>query len=125
MASTGTVAITEQTHKMIKKVTFDWIGTSGGLAGDTTDKYYNGEVLRIVHPESASSTGITLTVSDSDGFDLLGGQGSTMSSGDTDFGTSTGAAIPSRLSVVDSKITLSVSKGTSGGSTGQTIVYIR
>lgn len=125
MATTGTVAITEQTHKMIKKITFVWTGTSGGLAGDTTTNYFNGEVLRIVHPESTSSTGITLTVSDSDGFDLLGGQGASMSSGDTDFGTSTGVAIPNRLSVVDSQITLSVSRGTTGGSTGTTIVYIR
>ncbi|GAG94128.1 unnamed protein product, partial [marine sediment metagenome] len=38
--ATGTV--TEQTHKMIKKVTFDWTGTSGGLASDTTTNYYDG-----------------------------------------------------------------------------------
>ena len=120
----GTVTRTEQTHKMIKKVTFNWTGTSGGLASDTTTSYYDGEVLRVVCMESASATGYAIAINDSDGIDLLGGQGATMTSGGADFGTSTGT-VKMPLSVVASKLYLAVTGGSSGGSTGQTIVYIR
>jgi len=122
MAEIGTVTITEQTHKMIKKVTFDWTATTG-VAGDTTTEYYDGEVLRIVAMES-SSTGYGLQINDSDGVDLLGSQGTAMTSGGADFGTSTGGSKTYPLSVVSSKLTLEIT-GTSAGSTGEVIVYIR
>ena len=120
--ATGTVTMTEQTHKMVKKVTFDWTATTGA-AGDTTTKHYDGEVLRINCMET-SCTGYALEINDSDGVDLLGGQGATMTSGGTDFGTSTGGSITYPLSVVSSKLTLAVT-GCTTGSTGQTIVYVR
>jgi len=63
--ATGTVTITEQTHKMIKKVNFGWTATTG-TAGDTTTKYYDGEVLRINCMET-SCTGYALELNDSDG----------------------------------------------------------
>jgi len=120
--ATGVVTIIEQTHKMIKKVTFDWTATTG-VAGDTTTKYYDGEVLRIVAMGS-SSTGYGLQINDSDGIDLLGGQGSAITSGGHDFGTSTGGSKTYPLSAISSKLTLEII-GTSTGSTGQAIVYIR
>lgn len=122
MAEIGTVTITEQTHKMIKKVTFDWTATTGE-AGDTTIKYYDGEVLRINCRET-SCTGYALELNDSDGVDLLGGQGAALTSGGTDFGTSTGGSITYPLSAVSSKLTLAIT-GCSTGSTGEVIIYIR
>jgi len=120
----GTVTITEQTHKMVKKVTFDWTATTGA-AGDTTTKYYDGEVLRVVAMARTSSGNYGLQINDNDGVDLLGGQGTTMTSGGTDFGTSTGGTKTYPLSAVSSKLTLEITGGSTGGSTGQTIVYIR
>ena len=122
--ATGTVTITEQTHKMIKKVTFDWTSTTGGLASDATAKYYDGEVLRVVCMET-SCTGYALEINDSDGVDLLGDQGAALTSGGTDFGTSTGGSITYPLSVVSSKLTLAVTGAGTTGEIGQTIVYIR
>jgi len=119
--ATGIVSIIEQTHKMVKKVTFDWTATTGA-AGDTTTKYYDGEVLRVVDMP-CNSTGYDLQINDSDGIDLLGGQGDGMTSGGSDFGTSTGV-VEMPLSAVSSKITLEVTDSC-GGRTGQTIVYIR
>ena len=127
----GTVTITEQTHKMIKKVTFDWLssGSSTGMALGTatadTTKYYDGGVLRIVCLEN-TSTGYAIEINDSDGVDLLGSQGAAMTSGGADFGTSTGVSMTGPgLSTVNSKISLNVTDSCGGGSTGVAIVYIR
>jgi len=124
----GTVTITEKLLNMVKKVTFDWSATTtGGLASDTTTNSYDGEVLRVVAMGSASATGYALEIQDSDGIDLLGGQGAAMTSGGADFGTSTGGSLSYPLSAVSSKLSLAISGGSTGGtaSTGQTIVYIR
>jgi len=121
---TGTVTITEQTHKMVKKVTFDWDCTTGTVANKTTDNSYDGEVLRIVNLANTSTGTWNLQIHDSDGVDLLGGQGSAMTSGSADFGTSTGGSKNYPLSVVSSELTLDISSATTGSS-GTTIVYIR
>lgn len=121
--ATGTVTITEQTHKMVKKVTFDWACSTGAVANDTTVNSYDGEVLRIVNMANTSTGTWSLQINDSDGIDLLGGQGAAMTSGSADFGTSTGD-VEMPLSAVSSQLTLNISSA-STGSTGQTIVYIR
>ena len=122
----GTVTMTEKAHSSVKKVTFNWTATTGE-ADKTTTKYYDGQVLRVVDMDNAT-TGKTynLLINDSDGVDLLGTQGTGLTStGAHDFGTSTGGTINwSPLSVVSGKLTLEVDAA-STGSTGQTIVYIR
>ena len=123
--ATGTVKITEQTHKMVKKVTFDWTCSTGKVANKTTVNSYDGEVLRIVNMANTSTGTWSLKIFDSDGFDLLGSQGlDVMTSGSVDFGTSTGGSITYPLSAVSSKLTLDITSA-STGSTGRTIVYIR
>jgi len=122
--ATGTVTKTEQVLSMVKKVTFDWTATTGGLASDTTAKYYDGEVLRVVCMET-SCTGYALELNDNDGVDLLGGQGAALTSGGSDFGTSTGGSLSYPLSAVSSKLTLAVTGAGTTGETGQTIVYVR
>ncbi|MBA7582498.1 hypothetical protein ES708_24428 [subsurface metagenome] len=121
----GEVTITEQTHKMIKKVTFDWTTTTGGQAwGHSTVNNYDGEVLRIVCKiNSLATDGYSVIINDSDNFDLLGGQG-TISTGEAhDFGTSTGI-VNTPLSVVSGKLSLKILNAIQE-TTGQTIVYIR
>lgn len=118
--ATGTVTITEQTHKIVQKVTFDWTATTGA-AGDTTTKYYNGEVLRVVFGANATTGGYATVINDSDGYDILEGGGSTCSSGGLQLGVGDSYC---PYSAVSSKLTLAVT-GASTGSTGQTIVYIR
>ena len=123
----GTVTITEQLLNMVKKVTFDWSATTtGGLASDTTTHSYDGEVLRVVCMPT-SCTGYAIEINDSDGIDLLGGQGAALTSGGKDFGTSTGGSLSYPLSAVSGKLSLSISGGSTGGtaSTGQIIVYVR
>jgi len=109
---------------MVKKVTFDWACSTGTVANDNTVNSYNGEVLRVVNMENTSTGTWSLQINDSDGVDLLGGQGAAMTSGSADFGTSTGGSKTYPLSAVSSKLTLNISSA-STGSTGQTIVYIR
>ena len=119
----GTVTKIEQAWTSVKKVTFDWTATTGGEASDTTVNSYDGEVLRIVCMDTAC-TGYALEINDNDGVDLLGGQGATLTSGGTDFGTSTGnVELP--LSAVSSKLSLSITGAGTTGETGQTIVYVR
>ena len=119
----GTVTKSELVWKNVKKITFDWTCTTGGVASGDTAKYYDGEVLRVVCMET-STTGYAIEINDSDGVDMLGSQGAAMTSGGADFGTSTGGSKSYPLSAVNSKISLSISDGSSG-STGQTIIYVR
>ena len=72
-----------------------------------------------------SCTGYALELNDNDGVDLLGGQGATLTSGGSDFGTSTGGSLSYPLSAVSSKLTLAVTGAGTTGETGQTIVYVR
>lgn len=119
----GTVTKTEKIIYSIKKITFNWTATTG-VADGTTLEDYDGEVLRIVNLATSSTKGNVL-IKDSDGIDLLGGQGTSFSSGGNDWGTSTGGTTNwSPLSAVSGKVTLGITGG-STGSTGITIVYIR
>ena len=127
----GIVTTTELTWKSVKKITFDWISSGSstgfelGTATADTTKYYDGEVLRIVCLEAAT-TGYAIEINDSDSVDLLGGQGAALTSGGADFGTSTGGdKTGPNLSVVCSKISLNVTSSCGGGSTGRAIVYVR
>ncbi|MBA7643744.1 hypothetical protein ES703_51477 [subsurface metagenome] len=118
------IVITEKTHLTVKKVTFDWTLVAGVAAGTTT-KTYDGEVLRVCCKD-CFSTGYVLLLQDSDKFDLLGGQGATMTSSGKDFGTSTGGSKTYPLSVVSGALTLDVESGYGfDESVGKTIVYIR
>lgn len=73
----GTVTITEVTHGSVKKITFDWLSSSGGAADGTTTKYYNGMVERVVFIPDSGGTAPTalydVTLKDDDGADLLDG----------------------------------------------------
>jgi len=121
----GTVTITEKVFSSVKKITFDWTATAAcGEATATTTKYYDGDVLRIVCMTGASC-GYGITVSDSDGVDLLGSQGVAVPDTGYDFGTSTGSSFPGpRLSAVSGKISMEVT-GSCGEGTGETVVYVR
>lgn len=77
------VTITERAIGTVKKVTFDWISSTGGDATGTTTKPYDGEVLLCVTVPSTSAAptaAYSVTVSDSSaagGIDVLTGSGST------------------------------------------------
>jgi len=124
------VDFTEKVFGMVKRVTIDWTssGSSTGIGlgtatGEST-KYYDGEVLRInCLPNTTSGYGIE--INDSDGTDLLGGQGAALTSGGYDFGTSTGGSLSYPLSVVSGKLSLNVTATCGAGSTGVAIVYVR
>jgi len=79
----GTVTTTEETFDSVKKITFDWLSSSGGVADATTTKIYTGMVERVVTiPDSggtAPATVYTLTLKDDDGVDILDGYGASRS----------------------------------------------
>lgn len=119
------IDITEKTISMVKKVTFDWKLTAG-TTGGTTTKIYDGELLRVHCPATTcTSCGYAVTLSDSNGGDLLGGQGAFVTNS-ADFGTSTGGSLSYPLSAVNGTLTLLV-VDTSGASvsSGKTVAYIR
>jgi len=115
------MAITEQTLSMIKKVTFDWTCTTGGVVSDTTTKSYDGEVLRVVFGDTAA-TGYALVINDEDSIDILGGAGATLTSGGSQLGINDGKSPISCVAI--SALTLGITGG-GNATTGQTIVYIR
>ena len=118
--ATGTVTITEKTYSSVKKINFVWTCTTGGAASDTTTKYYDGEILRVVFGDSGS-TGYALVLDDSDGYDTLEAAGATLTSGSSQIGVGDGYC---PYSAVSSKLTLTIS-GAGNATTGETIVYIR
>ncbi len=114
------ITITEKTLSSVEKVTFDWTLVAG-TTGGTTINSYDGELLRVNCPVG-TSTGYTITLSDSDGTDLLGGRGALVSSG-ADFGT-TGGYYP--ISAVSGKMTLLIVASCGGAvDVGKTVVYVR
>ena len=120
----GTVTTTEITYPRIKKVTFTWTSSAGGAADATTTHTYTGEVVRAVQVPDGGGTQPTdlydVTVTDSDGADVLHGTGANLSNAAV-----TNAAPKDGLgAVVNSTLTLAVTNA--GNATGGvTILYLR
>lgn len=77
----SSVTFTEVTHKTIKKVIMDWTsdGTNGAVSGHYTTNYYTGQIVEAIFDPDAGGTqpsdNYDVTVTDSDGNDVLAGQG--------------------------------------------------
>jgi len=122
----GTVTTTEYRTSSVKKIKFEWTSSSGGAADATTTYRYDGELLRTVFIPSATaapSSGYGVTIKDSDGVDILEGNGSSRSGTVTEqLGVGDGKSPYSAVS--NTKLTLGI---TSAGNAkkGQVILYIR
>ena len=121
----GTVTVTEETHGVVKKVSWDWLGDGSGDADQLTTYAYSGEVVRVIQIPDTGATKPSATydvvVNDQDGYDILSGRGANLSSVGTQFFE---RGIHSLGAVANDTLNLVVSNcGTTGG--GNTIVYIR
>lgn len=102
----GTVTIVEVTHSSIKKITFDWLSSSGGAADATTTEYFDGVFLAVsFEPDSggtAPSDNYDVVLEDADGRDLLLAQGANLDLAINE------AVVSRMLPVAKSQITLGV-----------------
>lgn len=118
MAASVTVA--ETRHTVVKKIKFTWTSASDGTASGSTTFPYDGkvELLTTVPGTSgaAPSDNYDLTLTDSDGVDVLGGGGANRDTANTEqvLGSSLGA-------VAGSLLTLNV---TNAGDSKSGVVYV-
>lgn len=124
--ATGTVAITYSKSRTIRSVTWSWIATAGGAAGDVAVGI-SGEILRVVtNPGSpAPSDNYDITIVDDDGFDVCAGLAQNRDTVNTEsFVPLTGdGTTTNQRFAVDGTLTLAVSNAGSGGAGTVTVYY--
>ena len=116
--ATGTVTITETTYTSVKLVAFAWTSTAGGAASDVTANAFDGQVLMLAtNPDNTSipSDNYSVTITDSNGNDVLAGQGATRDQTNTEY------VVSSLGAVAGSKLTLNVS---AAGDAKKGVVYL-
>lgn len=120
----GTVTVTEKvTVGSVKKITWAWTSTAGGAADKTTTAVVDGKIIGFTTipaaAGSAPSDDYDITITDSDGHDVLLGAGSNRDTANTEHVTETSLA-----GVSESTLTLNVTNAGNAKS-GTAIVYIR
>jgi hypothetical protein len=122
MADAGTVTATEVTYASVKKVTFDWLSTSLGVAEKTTTNVFDGQLLGVLFIPDTGDTAPTdqydVTLADADSRDLLFGQGANLS------GTLSVAVLSSLGQVSKQKLTCAVA-GAGDSNGGIVVAYVR
>ena len=116
----GTVTTTEQTYGNVKKITFDVTSASNGAADATTTARFDGAILLVCTDPGATAPTADwdLTIEDSDGVDLLAGQGADRHTSNTEY-------INSGMGgVADDTVTLGVTNA-GDSKTLKVYVYIR
>ena len=112
----GAVTITEVTHTGPKKITFAWDGTT---VDGTTTEIYNGALLLVATVPGLSAAqpddNYEIYLKNSDGVDMLAGQGINRDETNTEFISSGMGAF------TDEKIVLSV---TTAGAGAEGVVYV-
>ena len=115
----GTVVTTEITYTPVKKVSFAYTKSSGGAADATTTASFTGMIERVVFDWTDATASYDVLINDSDGFDVLIGNGANLAAADVQKSYGDGLA-----AIVNSTLTLAL---TAGGDTktGTVHVYIR
>ncbi len=119
----GTVTVAETTHTTVKKIYWDWLSTAGGAADLITTLPYDGLIERAVFIPDGGGTQPTdqydVTVTDSDGVDVLAGLGANLTNAATVSKTHADG-----LTAAVGKLTLNVTNaGNAKG--GLVILYLR
>lgn len=117
----GTVTVTEQTHRTLKRIKWSWTSTSGGAADKVTTATFTGEVLTLVTDPggTAPTDNYDITVTDADGIDVLAGAGANRDTANTEY-----VLAASLGGCVDSVLTLNVTNA-GNAKEGDVYVYIR
>jgi hypothetical protein len=114
------IASVEAKDYIVKKIVFDWSTT--GTTGGSTVNYYNGEILRIVATNTAT-TGGTVDITDDDGNSITLGARALTTGTAYILGTTDSNSLPKSV-VCNSKLTCTMaSTGVAG--TGSIYVYLR
>lgn len=114
------VTVTETRHTVVKKVKFAWTSDGTGAASGSTTFPYDGKVeLLTTVPTDGPTDNYDITVTDSDGVDVLAGAGANRDTSATEqvAGASLGA-------VAGSVLTINVSNAGASKS-GVAYLYIR
>lgn len=123
--ATGTVTITVEQGVSHDRVTFDFTSTSGGAAGDTTTKLFNGAIDQVVLVPGAAAVQPTddwdVTLTDALGLDMLCGRGANIDNATT---TVLGDQSASLGRVVNSALTLAVTN-LGDAKSARMVVYIK
>lgn len=115
------VVTTERIHGAVKEIVFSWTSASDGTATGTTTYAYDGKVeLLTTDPgATAPSDNYDVTLTDSDGVDVLGGAGVDRDTANTE------QKVASLLgAVASSKLTLNIANA-GDSKVGVTYVHIR
>jgi hypothetical protein len=115
----GTVTSTEIAYTSVQKIKLAWTSASDGRADATTDAYFNGKLIQVTTvPDgtAAPTDNYDVYVKDSDGVDLLQGNGENRDTANTEH-----IAEASLGAVAESKLTLLVQNA---GDTKKGAVYI-
>jgi hypothetical protein len=87
MPTAQVVTLTERTYTSVKKIVWDWLSTDGGVVVSETTNAFDGLLERAVFIPDAAGTQPTnaydVTVTDSDGLDILAGLGADLSNAAT------------------------------------------
>ncbi|MHA1225269.1 MAG: hypothetical protein ACTSPV_00835 [Candidatus Hodarchaeales archaeon] len=129
----GSIDISYQEIRTIKKITFDWTSDSSGNVSGIKSKTLSGEITRMVFiPDSGAtqpSDGYDAVLLDENGVDILAGQGTNLSNSSTDIVVggveiTYGANSTIIPVVIDDQLELQISNaGDSKG--GKVIIYMR
>lgn len=117
----GTATIAETRHTTVKKIAWTWTsgtGAEGGTVTSTTTHAYDGkcELLTTDPGSTAPTDDYDITITDSDGVDVLGGGGTDRDAANTE------QVLSSNLgAVAGSKLTLNV---TNAGDAKGGVVYL-
>jgi hypothetical protein len=116
----GTVTVEESHFGNVSKIKWTWTSSAGGVADLVTSRSYYGEVLALVTDpgSTAPDDNYDLTITDSEGFDVLQGAGANRDTANTE------TAVPTATSVAFGTLTLNVSNA-GAAKDGVAILYIQ
>lgn len=120
LSAVMSVTIAETRHTVVKKLKFTWVSASDGTATGTTTGAYDGKIENLTTVPAAAGSAPTdnydLTLTDSDGVDVLAGGGANRDTANTE------QVVASSLGVTaGSVLTLNV---TNAGDTKGGVVYV-
>lgn len=115
------VTITEITYGTVKKIKFAWTSAADGTASGATPNVYDGQALMLVtDPDGtdAPTDNYDITITDSDGVDVLAGVGADRDTAVTEY------VVANLGAVAKSKLTINVANA-GAAKKGIAYLYIR
>jgi len=115
------MAVTEDRTGRLQKIKWTWTCTSAGTYSEASTYQYNGQIVELITDPGATAPtdDYDITIVDSDGYDVLAGQGLNRDTANTEFKLS-----GDKLGYVKSS-TLTLTIAAAGdAATGITIVYV-